>query len=109
VADIATIVLSLAKRFIETLESIDGRLADIQVHLGKVEAMATKEFADLEAQVEQTTSVEESALTLIEGIVAQLEAARNDPAAITAVTERLRSSADALSAAVAANAATDIA
>jgi hypothetical protein len=103
VTDYAPTIISLARRFIDVLASIDTRLSDIQIHLGRVEAMAAKEFEALEAQVEENTSVEESALTLIQGIAAQLEAARNDPAAITAMATRLRSSADALAAAVEAN------
>jgi uncharacterized coiled-coil DUF342 family protein len=102
-ADTATIIISLAKRFIETLEGIEERLAALQTQLGKVETMAAKEFDELAAQIEENAGVEDSALQLIQGIAAQLDAAKNDPAQLAAMASRLRSSADALAAAVAAN------
>jgi hypothetical protein len=64
----------------------------------------------LQTQVAQNTSVESSALTLIQGIAAQLAAALANAtddtaavAAVTAVNTQLQTSAAALAAAVAAN------
>lgn len=64
-------------------------------------------FDDLKAQVEQNLSAEDSAVTLIKGIVQELKDAlansgANDPA-ITDLANRLHASAEALGAAVAAN------
>lgn len=66
--------------------------------------------AALQSQVTQSTTVEQSALTLIQGIAAQLAAAlanaADDAAAVAAVgavNTQLQTSAQALAAAVAAN------
>src|SRR6266550_2489713 len=63
------------------------------------------DLTGLTAQVAQTTSVEASAVALIQGIAAQLAAAlaSTDPTAINALQVQLAASADALAAAVAAN------
>jgi hypothetical protein len=63
------------------------------------------DLTSLTAQVAQNTSVEGSALTLIQGIAAQLAAAiaANDPAAIQSLQDQLSASATALAAAIAAN------
>ena len=65
--------------------------------------------AALQTQVTQQTTVEQSAITLIQGIVAQLQAAldnaKDDGAAVAAVealTAQLQTSASALSTAVSA-------
>lgn len=58
---------------------------------------------DLKAQVQKNTDVEASAVTLIQGIAQQLKDAGNDPAKIQALSDQLKSSADALAAAVTAN------
>lgn len=57
----------------------------------------------LKLQVEQNKSVEQSALTLIVGLHDQLVAAGEDPAALALIKDDLKTSADALAAAVAAN------
>ena len=63
----------------------------------------SKEMDDLTAQVAAQTTVEQSAITLIEGLAAQLAAAGTDPAKLAALTTQLKTSADALSAAITAN------
>lgn len=57
----------------------------------------------LTAQVATNTSVVSSALTLIQGLAAQLAAAGTDPAALAALQAQLATSDTALAAAVAAN------
>lgn len=59
----------------------------------------------LQAQVAQNTSVEASAVTLIQGLAAQIAAAVNsgDDAALPALTASLNASATALAAAITAN------
>lgn len=67
-----------------------------------------KMAADLEAlkaEVARNTEVDESAIVLIQGIAAQLEELKGDPAAIQALADRLKASSDALAAAVVANTA----
>lgn len=62
-------------------------------------------LTDLQAQVQKTTEVETSAVTLIQGIAQKLAdaIAAGDPAALTALQTELATSADALAAAVVAN------
>lgn len=60
-------------------------------------------LADLQAQVAQNESIEESAVTLITGLAAQIAAAGTDPVALKALTDGLNESASDLSAAITAN------
>lgn len=60
------------------------------------------EFDALVAQVTENTTVEASAVTLIQGIAAQL-AGNPTPAQVDALAAELKTSSDALAAAVAAN------
>jgi hypothetical protein len=70
------------------------------------EAQMSQQLDDLKAQVTETTQVEQSAITLINGIAAQLQEAINngaDPATLQAMHDELKANSDALAAAVAAN------
>jgi hypothetical protein len=53
--------------------------------------------------VQANEDLEASAITLIQGIAAQLEAAKEDPAKVQALAESLKASASNLSAAIVAN------
>jgi pyridoxine 5'-phosphate synthase PdxJ len=68
----------------------------------EVKKMSTQLDA-LEAQVAKNTDVEASAVILIQGIAAQLEAAKEDPAKVAALAAQLKGSADALATAVTSN------
>lgn len=59
----------------------------------------------LTEQVARSITIEESAITLIEGLAAQIAAAGTDPVALATLQANLSASADALAAAVAANTA----
>jgi hypothetical protein len=61
------------------------------------------DLAALKVQVEKNTVLEESAVTLIAGISAQMAAAKDDPAAIQALSDELAKSGADLAAAIAAN------
>ena len=61
------------------------------------------ELADLTAQVAQTNTVIGSAITLIQGIKAALDAAGTNPAALKALSDSLATSDAALAAAIVAN------
>ncbi len=63
----------------------------------------SQQLDDLTAQVTANTDVVNSALTLIKGLAAALEAAGTDPAKLDALKASLKASDDALAAAVAAN------
>lgn len=69
----------------------------------KKEEIIMKELDDLTAQVAANESVEASAILLIQGIAARIEAAGVDPAKLADLSSSLKTSADALSAAVVAN------
>ncbi len=56
----------------------------------------------LQAELTRDTSVTSSAVTLITDLLAKVEAAKNDPAAIQAIVDGFRTNSDALAAAVAA-------
>lgn len=60
-------------------------------------------IAALTSQVQANTDAETSAVILIQGLAAQIAAVANDPAAVTALAAKLKTSADALAAAVVAN------
>lgn len=60
-------------------------------------------LAQLAADVAQNTTVEQSAITLINGFAAQLAAAGTDPVALAALQTQLETNNTNLAAAVAAN------
>lgn len=66
-------------------------------------ATTNQALADLQAQVAQNESTEESAVTLIQGLAAQITAAGTDPVALKALTDGLNKSASDLAAAITAN------
>jgi hypothetical protein len=57
----------------------------------------------LQAEVARNTDVDSSAITLLNGLAAQIEQLKTDPAALQALADSLRQSSDALSAAIVAN------
>ena len=61
------------------------------------------ELQALQAQVAQNVTVEQSAVTLIQGLAAQIAAAGTDPAKLTELTNNLNAPATALAAAITAN------
>jgi uncharacterized membrane protein len=87
------------------IESTVGQILQEQL---KMSSQVDANFLALQAQVAQNTSVEGSAVTLIQGIAAQLATAiaasnNGDSAALPALQQQLATSASALSAAVVAN------
>jgi hypothetical protein len=86
--------------------TVTAALARIEKKLDAVLGLENTELmklADLKTQVEKNTAIEESAVTLIKGIAAQLAAAKDDPAAIQALADELAASGADLSAAITAN------
>ena len=68
------------------------------------EAVTMKlDLSDLTTEVERNSTVEGSAVTLIQALADAIAAAANDPAEVAALAARLKASSDALAAAVAAN------
>ena len=91
------------ERILEKLSEIILRLAAIEARLAIQGEMTMSAIDDLTTQVAANTSVEASAVQLIQGIASQLSAAGTDPSKLAALTSQLNASAAALSAAILAN------
>jgi hypothetical protein len=74
----------------------------VQLITSKEQRMS-QQLDDLTAEVTRNTSVEKSALALIQGFAAQLAAAGTDPVQLQALRDSLAANDDELAAAVAAN------
>jgi len=87
-------------------DRIDDTLALILhklTHIERNEYIMSQELDALTQAVADDTSVDQSAITLINGLAAKIDAAKNDPAALTALSAQLKQNSSALAAAVAAN------
>ena len=71
--------------------------------IDKMETKLANELAELATQVSETNTVIDSAVVLIRGLKASLDAAGSDPLALKALRDSLDSSEQSLAAAVAAN------
>lgn len=69
--------------------------------------MASAQFEALRAEVERNTTVDESVKALVTRLADQIAASKDDPAALQALADQLRSSNDSVAAAVAANTPAD--
>ena len=97
-----TAMTTIANAFTARNSKLDQILSLVQTLKGK-EDQIIMDLKPLTAQVAQNTSLEASAVTLIQGIAAQLAADQNDPAAVAALSTQLNNSATALAAAITAN------
>ena len=61
------------------------------------------DLTELQAAVARVTDVENSAITLLQGLKAQLDAALTDPVALKALSDQLGADTAALAAAISAN------
>lgn len=68
-----------------------------------LEELIMADLTELTAAVEKEITVEQSAITLLNGLKAALDAAGTDPVALKALSEKIGASSDALAAAIAAN------
>lgn len=81
------------------IRRIEESLAAL-IHQG-VTIMA--DLTALQASVEKTTTVEQSAIVLLQGLKAQLDAAGTDPVALKALSDSLDTNDQALADAITAN------
>jgi hypothetical protein len=102
-AAVAIILAILSGCTVTILWFVNEKFKELEKTMASVTDPLATSLAALQAQVAQNTQVEGSAVTLIQGIAAQLAASANDPAAISALATQLNTSATALAAAVAAN------
>jgi hypothetical protein len=70
---------------------------------GETMSTTNTALATLQNQVAQNETIEESAVTLITGLAAQIAAAGTDPVALKALSDGLNKSATDLAAAITAN------
>jgi hypothetical protein len=92
--------------FPDRLDSIERKLDAILALLTSIQQGEAKMAADLtalQAQVQATTTLEQSAITLINGLAAQMKAVAADPVAVAALADQLKAGAASLSAAIVAN------
>lgn len=89
----------------KTTDQIRDLLHRIDTRITQMEKRLMSALDNLRAQVERNTNVTDSAITLLQGLKAQLDAAiaSGDPAAVQAVADNLGAETDKLAAAVAAN------
>lgn len=90
-------------RVMHRLKHIERLLLALRKFERKGGKKMTKELDDLQTSVAHNTDVEESAITLIQGLAAQIAAAGTDPVALQALTDSLNAESEKLAAAVAAN------
>jgi len=62
-----------------------------------------KVFADLEAEVSKNTTVDGSAILLLDTLAAEIEEAKNDPVRIQAIVDKMRADNQTLADAVSRN------
>lgn len=74
----------------------------------KIENMG-QELDDLTAAVEKDTTVDQSAITLLQGLKAKLDAAGTDPTALKALSTQLGNNAQQLADAISANTPSEMA
>ena len=79
------------------------RLDQIVTLINQLGVRIMADLTALTAEVARNTSVDESAIVLLTGLAAQIEALKTDPVALQGLADTLRGSSDALAAAVAAN------
>jgi hypothetical protein len=89
------------------------RLLDVPERLDGIEHLLTRiilkerqimaDLTTLKAEVTRNTEVDQSAIALLTGLAAQIEALKTDPAALQALADELKGSSDALANAITAN------
>lgn len=85
-------VLALLNQILDTLTAQQGEITEMSAELDSLTAAVT-----------ENTSVDQSAITLLQDLAAKIQAAANDPAAITALATDLRASSQQLADAIVAN------
>lgn len=85
---------------------IERKVDRLVVGQSRIIHMEEEEMADLSAltaEVTRNTEVDQSAIALLTGLAAQIEALKTDPAALQVLADQLKGSSDSLAAAVVAN------
>ena len=82
---------------------MQARVESLIAVLTLKQEQAMADLTALTAEVARNTEVDQSAITLLNGLAAQIEALKTDPVALQALADTMRGSSDALAAAVLAN------
>lgn len=83
--------------------NIFAQLNRIEAKIDSLRKEMYMDFTALSKQVQTTIDVETSAKTLLDGLAAQLQQIKNDPAAVQAFVDKLQQSSSALAADIVAN------
>lgn len=86
-------------RLAEAIARVEAALA-VVINQGII---MTQQMDDLEVEVSNNTTVEQSAVTLLNGLAATVLSLKNDPVKLQAFVDSLKASSTDLAAAVAAN------
>lgn len=95
--------LTAYERITKRLERIEDKLDQLLTTFSQAKETIMADLAGLKAEVERNTAVDQSAITLLNGLAAQIESLKTDPAALQALADQLKASSNDLAAAVAAN------
>lgn len=87
---------------IDVTQKLD-QILDVLGMIQRKEEVMGVELDNLTAQVKANTKVEASAVVLLKGLAAQIEAIKTDPVALQGLSDSLKASADQLAEAVVAN------
>lgn len=85
---------------------VNEKLDHIVTQLAGLIAQGAKEMQELDTlktKVQETTTVEQSAIELLNGLGAQIAALKEDPAALQALSDQLTAKSSELASAVTAN------
>lgn len=94
---------SMMGAVLRAVDRIEDKVDHLEHEIHNQTRIIMADLTSLQNQVAQNTSVEESAVTLINGLASQLAAAGTDPAKLQALQDSLQASASDLAKAVAAN------
>ena len=87
---------------IDVTQKLD-QILDVLGMIQRKEEVMSVQLDALTAQVKANTEVEASAVVLLKGLAAQIEAIKTDPVALQGLSDSLKASADQLAEAVVAN------
>jgi chromosome segregation ATPase len=97
---------SIGNQLVVAFQGFTDELTGLRSQLTRIEKRLINMSAELDqltVDVKKTTDVEDSAITLLQGLSSQIAALKNDPAALQALSTQLNSKADELASAVVAN------
>ena len=91
------------ERIMARFDRLERRLDALTTLTTQEKEAVMADLSALQAEVERNTEVDQSAITLLNGLAAKIEELKTDPAALQALADSMRSSSDNLAAAVTAN------